>query len=419
MNEFQFDLKRTLSRINIFGFPLGILLSTCTKLRFGGLYVGIGELVLSIVTFSTIILMILRKENEKFSKNIKLFYLFWIASFLSMIIGVVMGYNLVPNYVFEESLHDFFAYLFTCIIITINWGGNINSFERLKSIVRSYLVFIFLYFTLILIAITKSNFTLFGIDFSYFNIRVSGLSENPNQLACFCIVIPFLIIYQLQNENKVFNKLNLWVLFLLTVLIGIATLSDALMLSWGVAGLLSIVIWYLKFNPIKFKSNFVKTSIFFIKYAAIPVVFTVITGIFMYNALEYADDVYDDGGQGSDRTERWQNGLKAIKLSPFFGFGPGSYSGPSMPFEKEEAHNSLIDWALSTGVVGLLFFMILMSIYFIKLYTNRILFCGILSICIFVMFGYFLRHPFFWFNIILFVELSDYHRRKDFKSNLN
>ena len=415
MNEFQFDFKRTLNRINIFGFPLGILLSTCTKLRIEGLSIGIGEIILSIVTIISLVSIIFWGSEKKFPKNIELFYYFWFFSFILMAIGAFFGFNLIQDYVFEDSLHDLFSYIFTSIVITISWGVNVNTFNNTKKMVNIYLFYIFLYFILILTAILSPDYTLFGTDFSFGGIRISGLSENPNQLACFCEIVPFLIVYQWKFQSKLKYRIYLFLFLFLTIFIGFSTLSDGLILSWSVAGGSCIVLWYLGITPLKKQSNFMKSLIYVLKFFVIPTTVIFIVSFVLLNTLQFANDVFDDGGQGSDRISRWENGIKAVKISPIFGFGAGSYSGETRPFEKEEAHNSLIDWTLSTGIVGLLLFLGIMMLYFKQLFYNRFLFCAAFGLLTYIMFGYFLRHPFFWFNIILLVQLAA-NQKKDFIS---
>ena len=66
-----------------------------------------------------------------------------------------------------------------------------------------------------------------------------------------------------------------------------------------------------------------------------------------------ATDLYADAGQGEIRFTVWLNGLRALAESPLVGWGPGAFSGLHEPFEGFEAHNTLIDWAASTGALGL------------------------------------------------------------------
>lgn len=403
-----------LNNISFKLFPLGILLSTCTKLRIGGLPVGIGEIVLIVSTLLSIILYLKGKQNFV-SINIKIFIAFWLLSFAILVVGIFFGYNIVPKYAFEDTFHDLFSYIFTSLVIIINWTVNVTNFDNTERILRLYLFYIYIYFLLISIAFFNSEKSLFGINFSYENFRMSGLSENPNQLACFIEIIPFLIIYQWTFEKNIMIKFYLVSFFILSIFVGISTISDGLVLAWSVAGGSCMGLWYLNISPKKTQSNLIKSLTYLLKYVIIPSLVILVISVLLLNAFQFANDVYDDGDQGSERIGRWKNGLKAIKSSPLFGFGPGSFSGQTNPFEKEEAHNSLIDWTLSTGILGLLLFICMMMFYFVQLFRNRILFCASLGLTIYIMFGYFLRHPFFWFHIILLVELAIYHKKRFLK----
>jgi O-antigen ligase len=71
---------------------------------------------------------------------------------------------------------------------------------------------------------------------------------------------------------------------------------------------------------------------------------------------EIVSDIYGDDVSNSlvsDLILYWQNALIAFTYSPIVGLVPSSYSG-AIPFGKEDAHNSYIDWIVSTGSIGII-----------------------------------------------------------------
>src|SRR5690606_36469175 len=58
------------------------------------------------------------------------------------------------------------------------------------------------------------------------------------------------------------------------------------------------------------------------------------------------------GSEGVARLELWKSAWLVIKSSPFIGYGAGPLAGISGPFGGSEAHNSLVDWAMATGLIG-------------------------------------------------------------------
>jgi O-antigen ligase len=122
-----------------------------------------------------------------------------------------------------------------------------------------------------------------------------------------------------------------------------------------------------------------------------------------------AGNVYAEGDQGEKRFTLWLNGLQAIRESPLFGFGPGSFSGKAAPFQSNEAHNSFIDWGMSTGAVGLTIYLGLLA------WTARcalrsgevIPVAMLISVVMVSVFGYVLRQPDFWMVLVLVLILSE------------
>ena len=95
--------------------------------------------------------------------------------------------------------------------------------------------------------------------------------------------------------------------------------------------------------------------------------------------------------------------------SPLVGLGPGPFSGWDGPFEGREAHNSFIDWGMSTGAIGLALYLGLLA------WTAR---CALrsgetmpvamlVSVVLCSVFGYMLRQPDFWMVLVLVLMLSE------------
>lgn len=100
-----------------------------------------------------------------------------------------------------------------------------------------------------------------------------------------------------------------------------------------------------------------------------------------------------------------KNAYKIIKQSPYIGYGPGSYLSDKDEtiFGKREAHNSIIDLTINTGIIGLLIFVTLFLYIFYILFKSKqfFLFSGLITLIIFSQFHHILRHPIVWFFIIM------------------
>ncbi|WP_422722615.1 O-antigen ligase family protein [Flavobacterium sp.] len=320
-----------------------------------------------------------------------------------MACGSFWGKSIIDLYSVNTFSHDLFAYLFTVITICFFWIANVKDSISIYIISKNYLYLLFWYLFICCFAVTQPNFTLLGFDFSYLFFRFSGLSENPNQLAGFLVGLPFLLFIFWNSFNSTIFK---FLFFLEIIVIGIATFSDALVLSWVFGFVFLSIYFFIKFQPKLVKCKLLQILGILYKFLIVPLCIILISVYFFFQALDYADDVYNEGSQGSERLNRWEIGISALKSSPIFGFGPGSFSGITKPFEDEESHNSYIDFALSTGFVGLMAFVLLILYFSWALKKSPILLTAIFSTLIYIAFGFFLRHPFFWFNLLLYTEIA-------------
>lgn len=395
-----------LGNLNTILFPLGIVASTFTKLRVPGLPIGVGELVM-VLSFLVSILQLIMGQVLLVSKNFGRMLIFWVITFLNLSVGIFWGDATIRFYGIESYGHDLSAYLFTFLTSSFFWLTNMQGHNQFKRVLKNYLLVIFIYFSLCCIALTQPKFVLIGFDFAYQLFRFSGLSENPNQLACFCVGFPFMLLYAWPLFSTPWLKVVRVILLIEMLLVGVATLSDALVLSWVASLSFLLFRWFIDYQPLLHLNSFTKAFGLLFKNFITPLVIVFAIVVFSFQALNYADDVYNEGSQGSDRVLHWRLGIEGIKMSPLFGFGPGSYSGFTRPFEGEEAHNSFIDFTLSTGLIGLIVLCTMLTLFFKILWTNKFLFAAGISMLIYIMFGFFLRQPFFWFNLLLIVELAN------------
>jgi O-antigen ligase len=237
--------------------------------------------------------------------------------------------------------------------------------------------------------------------------RFRGWSENPNQMALAVAAMPFFGWWFLQRSSSLIGKIACAVGIALCMVAGIATKSDGLRVAWVVS---SGVIGLLMFYRVTARG---RSRWLHISHVVIPVLL-VMAVIFFGDELVarlsgVAEGIYAEGDQGEKRFTLWAHGLQAIAASPLFGFGPGAYSGYDGPFESFEAHNSFIDWGMSTGLAGILMYVALLGwITWQALRSRNVLLVGMVTTVIVAsVFGYLLRHPDFWMVLVLVLILSE------------
>jgi len=245
------------------------------------------------------------------------------------------------------------------------------------------------------------------IDLWYGRIRFRGWAENPNQMALAMAAMPFLGWWLLQRSRTLVGRTACLLGIALCIVVGLATLSDGLRVAWA-ASVLAIGI--LSFYRVTMRG---RSRWLVISHLIIPALIVII-GLFYGGAVVdhlsgLAEATYEQGDQGEKRFTLWLHGIEAIRESPLFGFGPGPFSGYGGPFEGSEAHNTFIDWGMSTGLAGVLLYVaILWWTLWHALRSRELTLVGMLvAVIVFSIFGYVLRQPDFWLALVLILTLSE------------
>ena len=119
--------------------------------------------------------------------------------------------------------------------------------------------------------------------------------------------------------------------------------------------------------------------------------------------IAIAEEVYkSEGNQGAIRVGLWENGVTAFSTSPLVGLGPGTFSGIDVPFSNTESHNTIIDWGLQVGALGVILLTILILLAVVRAYRNGrvdVAAC-IIALVVFSQFHYILRQPLIWIIVL-------------------
>lgn len=381
---------------------LAIMTTSATDLRLPGLPLGPGEIFLAswLMFFG---LLLLRGFKITLGPTFRVALLYWLAAGALLCLGAVVA-SATGRTDPRASAHDALAFtlqaVFVCSAVTF-----VGEKEFYVAVARR-LLFLFAFFATAILIVGLITPSVFGHRIWYGGIRYAGWANNPNQMALFALGMPFLGWYLMQRARGFGSKLAYIVAICACIWVGIETKSDGLRVSWlGSMTILGLWTWYRAL--LAQRGRFLYISVLIVPIAAVSL--TIAFGQEFVDRLELAvQDMYRQGDQGEGRVVRWTNGVRAIMHSPLVGFGPGSYSGEIAPFESREAHNSLIDWGASTGVLG-----VVLHLSFYGWCMLRCLRAGQLTLFAMLtalagasMFGYFLRQPVYWMLLVLAVMLS-------------
>lgn len=382
---------------------VGIVITTATQLRRSSLPLGPGEIMLAIwILFVGIEIAIAR--HHSITPITRVVFWFWIASFTSVILGLLSAESLglTSLSVFHDTLAFVFVFSFSIAFLI-----RVSSSQDLTKILSLYISFTIVSLSLLFIFPRLTPF----LSVWYGGTRFTAWSKDPNQLALLLSTMPFFSLYFLQSSKNKNEKIGYFLLILMSFILGTATQSDSLRIWWILASLVTIFLMLYRWvseQAIGFLSPY---KIFVIKQIVILgfILTLVLLGCMVYEKV-YAvlSHVYSYGSQGSTRLTLWGNAIAALSHSPIFGLGPGAHSGYTKPFLDVEAHNTFIDWTASYGIIGLICYISLLGWVGWSIWKNGsvALLAALISLVGYSVFVYTLRHITFWYSLLTLASLS-------------
>jgi O-antigen ligase len=384
---------------------LGVTLSGATQLRPRGLPIGPAEVILG-CWLCFVLFLWLRGAPVASSRVSVAMALYWSSALAVLGFGTLAAIQ-TGQFDVTSASHDALAFVYLAILTTtlplklldddgyqFHWH-----FARMT-------FFFHVLAAGLLFGLALKLSTLGPIRFWY-SWRFRGWSENPNQMALAMAAMPFLGWWLLRRTSGRLGKVACGFGIALSVVVGLASYSDGLRLAWATSlGAIGSLLFYRV--TMHGRSRWLHIS-----HAIIPAVLVIVAVSYGDVVLDYAeqvaDRIYAEGHQGEKRFTLWSHGLQAIAASPVVGFGPGSFSGINGPFEGMEAHNSFIDWTASTGLAGLLIYLMLLAwTTWRGLRSGDPMLVGMLvAVVMPSVFGYLLRQPDFWTVVALVLILSE------------
>lgn len=390
-----------MNNLEIIWIAVGIALTTATQLRSES-PVGLGEIMLAAWMLRVGIKLLITKDNLVTNLT-KIIFSFWLVSFASLALGLLIADANHLTSLDADIQHDSIALVFS-FFLCIALSMSLHSKKDIQKLVLILISFITISLVLILAA---SPFLPFLAPW-YAEVRFQGWSTNPNQLALVVSPIPFFCLELILQSEHRSTKIWCVLLTILSVIIGVAIQSDALILSWLVGVLALILLLPYRLLPNQRKNN-LNSAISILITIAVVLFADLAFGHLFYEKLDpIFNNVYNNGSQGSVRVTLWRNGLIAASHSPLFGLGPGPHSGLNGPLLNFEAHNTFIDWVGSAGIVGLISYIALLGWVSLKAWRTKsvVLVAAITSLVVFTCFHFVSRHAIYWFYLLAIASLS-------------
>jgi O-antigen ligase len=390
-----------MKNLEISWIAIAVPLTTASQLRSESFPIGPGEIMILIWMLSVGI----RSTNPRYymiTSTVRGVFLFWIVSFIALNVGFLIAES--KEISSSSFLHDALAFMLGFLFSMAFAISRISKKEIQKILLISITFTIFCLFILRFLA-----FLVPFVEPWYAGVRFSGWSKDPNQLAFLLSTFPFFSIHCLSQCNS--NAKKFWCILLImgSLLFGMDTQTDSLKICW-ILGFILLVL----FETHKSVANYINHSISIKKFIFNQITFILILllvsglGYFFSKEISSAiSEMYNEGSQGETRLKLWFNGIEAAYNSPLFGLGPGAHSGLTAPLSDFEAHNTFIDWASSSGLIGLTSYIAFTFWVGCKAWLRgyMALVAALIALIIYSSFIYVLRHILFWFYLISIVKL--------------
>lgn len=423
---------------------VGMLLTICTNLRFTAYRIGPGELIL-------LLLAMLGFASVK----AKLWANGPVVWFVALFAVCTSVGSLVSDAVGGRVDWYLKAYIYTGVVAAgmgalMGKCANSQLRQALWWLTISSAVLLWFGFVVYIDGNVQLIHALHMVDSG--DLRYSGWSENPNQLALFFVPLPVWLaaLWRDVRDPKPWQVVCFGLLLLSLMLMGLLVRSDGLFVVWVLEFVVLLGLrmrWDMGVSRLSLMSYALAMvlCVMFVKTFAHGEVrksfhcaaHTLSQGLNPWKALCYDAQSFKDKQafrigysdpmeKTSQREVLWRNGLTSWRESPWFGHGPGNFSWDPMPNVqtqsqvpldlKQESHNMTIEFMVQGGILPGLAWMALIGYLLVMAWQAKdsYSFSVVLMMAVFTSF-HVTRQPYLWFALIMSYEAIN---RRLFSSGL-
>jgi O-antigen ligase len=391
----------------------GLLLSTATQLRIGDMPFGPGELCL-IAWLGLYLFPPAAGPAPASNAALSRVVAFWLILIVAESVGMIVGFATELFFDTAHIIHDVIAYCFLFMLACV-MARELAVEPRRRRV--TWLVALLGAASLSLQAIHA--YGLVGLPLPvepWFYDRLRGWSNDPNQLGFVAALLTVLSIHLVETATARVGVVAAAACAAVAFFVGALTKSDSFTLGILTAGAVFLAIKSsLWLATLKRDLTFPAASVG-IAMLALPM-FAIAALPFAPEAIERAEAkyeaLYNEDSQGDLRFHLWAEAIDKGMDAAMLGLGPGPHLTKKVwkrsPPAKFEAHNTALDLFVQGGLLALLALAWLYASLVYMTTRARIPALAALS-CAFVVFSMFhfiIRHPIFWFGVVLcFLEAA-------------
>lgn len=409
-------------------FSVGLLLTSFTQLRVLGVAgIGPGEGIL-LLWLALMLIQQLVRLGPVLTPPLSRLLIFWALFIIAECVGTLVAFVVHDRHDPTWFLHDVLAYAMmaplSCLVL-IEPGAEL----RLRRV--AWFVSVGGSMSLALQLANAQNLFEFRVVDPWYWDRLRGWSDNPNQLAFFCVALAALSLHLAETSRGV-QRISAIASMLLSIVVGCLTKSDTFTFV--------LVIGSLSYIFLKVRESLrITTRVLSVRFAfawtiicALPLILLAVAPlgtVIAAGTIDIAKNMAKDQGKSAKeeadlRFGLWSQAIGRGVDTGMLGLGPGPHL--QMPYsivqgrvvERQrynivhpdpgvapnfEAHNTFLDLFVQGGLLAALCFVWLVGSALSTSYRNG---CNALMIMLggLLVFGLFhlvIRQPLFWFAIAL------------------
>jgi hypothetical protein len=392
----------------------GLILATATQLRFGDTPFGPGEICL----FIWIGIILCRQAwRPELASNPALTHvaIFWLILIVAESVGAIVGFATERFFDTANIIHDVIAYCFL-LGVACTMAIELAGAHRLRRV--TWLVVLFGVTSLGLQVAHAYGVVRLPLPVEpwIYVTRLRGWSSDPNQLGLVAALLTVISLHLADTATARVKVVAAVVCAVVIFPVGVLSLSDSFtvgMLAAGTAFLaVKSSVWLATFKRgLTFRAASVSLALVGLPVLGVGAIPLVPVAVDRVEAK--ADALYNEDNQGDARFHLWAEAYDKGMGAAMLGLGPGPHLTKKVwkesPPHKFESHNTPLELFVQGGLLALLAIALLYASLLHATVRARLPGLVALSwaVIVFSMFHFIIRHPIFWFAVILcFLEAA-------------
>jgi hypothetical protein len=385
----------------------GLLLSTATQLRFGETPFGPGEICLAL-WLGLFLCRQVSRPAPAWNAALARVVAFWLVLIVAESIGAMVGFATELFFDTTHMIHDIIAYFFL-FAIACAMAIELESEHRRRRV--TWLVVLFGAGSLGLQVGHALGMIPLPLPVEpWFYDRLKGWSLDANQLGLVAALLTVISLHLADTATARVRMIVAAACAVLALAVGVLTKSDSFTVGVLAAGVVFLGIKSLQWLATFERGPTFRAALVSLALLGLPVlaVGAIPLGPAVADRLEAKSEaVYNEDSQGDLRFHLWAEAIEKGMGSGMLGLGPGPHltkkSWKRSPPAKFESHNTPLELFVQGGLLALLAIAWLYASLLLATTRARLPALAALS-CAFVVFSMFhfiIRHPIFWFGVVL------------------